>query len=154
MGQNFAAQVAALAGGGVSYLNLDAAGNLKVVQSEGPVEPATPVIKTSGNVAAAVATATLPAVSGKTNYLTGFDITSSGSTAAAVVLAALTGLLGGTINYVYATVAGATLANPTLSVRFDIPLPASAANTAISLSLPTLGAGNTNAVVNLYGYVQ
>jgi len=154
MSQNFAAQVAKLPAGGVGFLNLDASGALKVVQSEGPAEAATMVTGTSGNVAAASAAASLPAVAGKTNYLTGFDITSSGSTGAAVVLAALTGLLGGTISYVYTTVAGATLANPQLSVRFQTPLPASAVNTAITLTLPSLGTGNTNAITTVYGYVQ
>lgn len=35
----------------------------------------TPVAASSGNVANAVATATLPAVAGKTNFLSGFEIT-------------------------------------------------------------------------------
>lgn len=154
MGQNLAAQTALAAGGGAAFLNLDAQGNLKVVQSEGPVVAPTPVIGTSGNVAASAAVASLPAVAGKTNYLQGFDITSSGSTGAAVVLAALAGLKGGTVSYVYNTVAGATLANPLLSVRFNPPLPASAANTAITLTLPSLGTGNTNAITTVYGFNQ
>lgn len=155
MGQNNAAFVAQPSSGvGLAYLNLDASGNLKVVSSEGPTEPSTPVIKTSGNVAAASAVATMPAVAGKTNFIEGFDITSGGSTAAALVLAALTGVLGGTLSYVYGTVAGATLINSPLSVRFSPPLPASAVNTAIALTLPSLGTGNTNAIVTVYGYVQ
>lgn len=152
MGQNLAVQTALETTGGVGYLNVDAAGNLKVIQAETPITTTTPIRGTSGNVAAASAVATLAAAAGKTTYISGFDITSGGSTAAALVLAALSGLLGGTVSYVYGTVAGATLANPNLSVRFNPPYPASAANTAIVLTLPSLGTGNTNAIVSAYGY--
>lgn len=106
----------------------------------------------SGNVAAATATATLAAAAGKTNYLSGFEITSAGSTAAAVVTVTITGLLGGTASYTYTTVAGATLPNAPLTVTFSPPLAASAVNTAIVLSMPSLGAGNTNATVVAHGY--
>ena len=107
---------------------------------------------TSGNVANAVATATMAAVAGQTNYIGGFSITGAGATAALVVLAALTGLSGGTINYVYVASAGAMVGNPTMVVNFPSPIPASAVNTAVSLSLPALGIGNTNAVVTIYGF--
>jgi hypothetical protein len=106
----------------------------------------------SGNVAAASAVATLAGVAGKTTYISGFEITSAGATAAAVVSATLTGLLGGTATYTYTCNAGATTANPSLQVTFTPPLPASAANTAIVLTLPSLGAGNTNATVTAHGF--
>lgn len=117
------------------------------------VSVGTPVQASSGNVAAAVAAATLPAVLNKTNFLSGFDVTSAGATAAAVVNLTITGLLGGTRSYVYTAVAGATLANPNLVVNFDPPLPASGPNVAIVVSLPSLGAGNTNACVNAEGFL-
>jgi hypothetical protein len=113
---------------------------------------ATPVTASSGNVANASGAASLAAVAGKTNYVTGFQITSTGSTAAAVVAATLAGILGGTATYIYATVAGATLKNQDLLVRFAIPVPASAVNTAITITLPALGAGNTNAAVSIQGF--
>jgi hypothetical protein len=113
---------------------------------------ATPVTAASGNVANASAAATLAAVSGKTNYVTGFTITAGGSTGAALVSATLTGLLGGTATYTYATPAGATVGATPLTVKFGIPVPASAANTAITLTLPALGAGNTNAAVSIQGF--
>lgn len=113
---------------------------------------ATPITSSSGNVANASAVATLAAAAGKTTYITALQITSGGSTAAALVLATLVGLLGGTATYVYATVAGATAKNPDLIIVFDIPLPASAVNTAIVLTLPALGAGNTNAAVSAQGF--
>lgn len=112
----------------------------------------TPVTAASGNVAAAAATATIAAVAARTNYLTGFEITSSGATGASVVVATITGLLGGTASYVYTCVAGVTLANAPLVVTFNPPLVASAVNTAIAVSLPSLGAGNTNAAVVAHGY--
>jgi hypothetical protein len=113
---------------------------------------ATPVKASSGNVAAAVATATIPAVAGKTAYITGFDITGAGATAGSVVNPTITGLLGGTSTYTLTVATGATTANPVLSVSFQPPLPASAVNTAIVVSCPSLGAGNTNNTVNAYGY--
>lgn len=113
---------------------------------------AIPVIKSSGTVSAATASAALAASTSRTNYITGFDITSSGATSPTVVVVSVTGLLGGTINYIYATVAGASVLNTPLSVRFPIALPGSAINTVITVSLPSLGAGNTNACVTVYGY--
>lgn len=122
-----------------------------------PVELATPganapLVAGSGNVADGAAVATLPGVAGKTTYITGFDITAAGATAAAVVLAAVAGLLAGAQSFVYAAPAGATVQGPTLSIRFPAPLPASAVNTAITVTLPALGAGNTNAAVVAYGF--
>lgn len=112
---------------------------------------AVPVDASSGNVAAAAATATLPGVAGHTTWITGFEITSAGSTAALVVVATVTGPAV-TLSYVYTTVAGVTLANAPLAVEFPKPIPASAPNTAIVVSLPSLGAGNTNAAVSAHGY--
>lgn len=108
---------------------------------------------TSGNVAAASAVATLPAVASRTNYITGFDMTGTGATAAAVVTVTVAGLAGGSITFIATAVAGATLANPVLSIRFPAPIPASAVNTAITVTCPSLGAGNTNNVVNAYGFL-
>jgi hypothetical protein len=115
---------------------------------------ATSVNATSGVQANATATASMPAVASKRNYITGFEITGSGATAAAAVTATLTGLMGGaTMNYAVTAVAGAALANPSLIVSFPIPIPASAVNTAIDLSVPALGAGNTRSMANIHGFV-
>jgi len=110
-----------------------------------------PIYASSGNVAASVATASMPASAGRTNFLTGFEITSSGSTVAAVVNVTITGTIGGTLTYVYATVAGVTAINQPLIVQFTSPI-LSTINTAITVSLPSLGAGNTNAAVVVHGY--
>lgn len=114
---------------------------------------ATPVAVSSGNVAAAIASAALPAVAGKTNYISGFQITGSGATAGLPVSVTVTGILGGTLTYTYAAAVGALVANAPLNVKFDPPLPASAVNTAITVSCPTLGVGNTNNTANIQGFV-
>jgi hypothetical protein len=112
----------------------------------------TAVGASSGNVANASAAATLAAAAGVTNYLTGFTITFAGATAASVVTATVTGLLGGTQSFTIAVPAGATVGGVPFSCDLAIPHPASAVNTAIVLTLPALGAGNTNACVNIRGF--
>jgi hypothetical protein len=115
----------------------------------------TAVAASSGNVANASAAATLAAPgAGLTNYLTGFSITFSGATAASVVTATVTGLLGGTLSFTVAVPAGATIGGTPLLVDLAVPHPASAANVAIVVTLPALGAGNTNAAVTVRGIVK
>jgi hypothetical protein len=97
--------------------------------------------------------ASLPAVLGKTNYITGFEITGSGATLAASVLATVTGVLGGTLTYVAGVVSGILAANPPIIVQFARPVQAAAANQAVTLTLPALGLGNNGAAVNLHGFV-
>lgn len=134
------------------YVTLtDGAGNIQS-PSAGTVVGAVSKSSTSGNVAAAVATATIAATAAKTNYITGFQVTGAGATAGAVVSVTVTGLLGGTVTYTYAAATGATVANQPLNVAFYPPIPASTTNTAIVVSCPSLGAGNTNNTVNVQGY--
>lgn len=117
-----------------------------------PIAAGTPLSASSGNVAAAIASASLPAVAGVTNYITGFQITASGATAALVVNATVTGLIGGTATYTFVFPAGVTVAATPLLVTFPQAIPASAANIAITVSLPSSGAGGTNASVNVFGF--
>lgn len=112
------------------------------------------ITASSGTVAAGAAVATIPAVAGKTAYITGFTITSTGSTAAAVVAPTIVGLISGTATFAYASVAGVTLSNQPLIVPFYPAVPASAVNTAIVVTLPSLGAGSTNATVVVTGFYQ
>lgn len=112
------------------------------------------VTATSGNAANAIATATIPAVAAKTNYITGFDVTGSGATAALPAVVTVSGLLGGSITYTYNFAAGALVGNTPLIVRFPHPIAASATNTAISVACGASGTGGTNNVVNAYGYVE
>lgn len=114
----------------------------------------TKVAATSGNVANAAAAASIPAVAGRLNYITGFSVTSTGSTAAAAVVISVTGLTPSPMTFTYNTVAGATLGNPQFHYEFPQPMPASAVNTAIQVSCAALGAGNTNTVTNVFGYYE
>jgi hypothetical protein len=101
--------------------------------------------------------ASIAAVAGKMNYLTGFDVTGGGATAASVVEVSVTGLAAGTLKYemnVLAGVTGPVNAQGGLFIRFPDPLPASAPNTAITVTCPSLGSGNTNASVVAYGYTK
>ena len=109
------------------------------------------VANSSGNVANASAVATLPAVANKTTFLSSVQFTAAGATAGAVVVATITGLLGGTLSYVFTVPTGATVGATPLVLNFDPPLPASAVNTAIVCTLPALGAGNTNAAASATG---
>lgn len=111
-------------------------------------------IAPSGDVANAIATATLAAVAGKTNYLAGALINGTGATAAGVVLATITGLQGGTITVPVAVAAGATVGNAPIALAFNPPLKAAAANQAIVLTVPALGAGNLHSTAHLIGATQ
>jgi hypothetical protein len=106
----------------------------------------------SGVVSAATASASIAAVTGETAYLTGFEFTGGGATSAALKTLTITGLLGGTRSYTIAVPAGTTLGCQPLVVYFYPALPASATNTAITVSIPTLGAGNTASSVNCQGF--
>jgi hypothetical protein len=110
------------------------------------------ITASSGNVAAATATATLTAVSGKTTYITGFAVTGSGATVGLPVTVTITGTITGTLHYTYAGVAGALLENTPLIVNFPTPIPASGTGVNIVVSCPTLGTGNTNNTAVAYGY--
>lgn len=136
-------------------LKVDINGALIVVTESGPEpEPTTPVNASSGNVANAVAAATMPAVAGKTNYVEGFDLSASGATAGSAVTATLTGVVGGPLSYTFVFPAGVAVAAQPLSRTFNPPLAASAPNTAIVISLPAGGSGNTNSTSNINGFVQ
>jgi hypothetical protein len=63
------------------------------------------------------------------------------------------GTLGGTLTYVFAVPAGATVGAAPLVVQFSQPIPANGQNVAIVVTLPALGAGNTNAAVCAHGFL-
>lgn len=111
-----------------------------------------PLSAASGNVANASAVATLAGAASLTTYITGFQVTGGGATAASLAAVTVTGLIGGTATYIVGVVAGATAPNTPLVVTFNPPIPASAANTAIVVTAPALGAGNTNSAVVAHGY--
>lgn len=117
----------------------------------GPAAATSELSLSSGSVAAIAAVATLPAVVGKTNFLTGVEITGAGATAASVVIVTITGLTN-VLHYILAVPAGATLQVAPLVITFSPPLPSSAVNTAVSVNVPSLGAGNTNAAAVIHGF--
>jgi|SRR5579884_1020514 hypothetical protein len=112
---------------------------------------ATPLVASSGNQAAATAAATLAAASGKYTYITGFEIVGTGATAASVVNATVSDGTW-TETFPVGVVAGVNAQNSPLVVEFNPPLRSSAVNTAITVTCPSLGSGNTNNCVNAHGY--
>lgn len=113
---------------------------------------ATPKAASSGNQANATAAASLAAVASKTNYLAGFSVSGAGATAGAAVSVTVTGVLGGPLSFTYVFASGAAVANQPLGQTFDPPLAASGPNTAITVSCPAGGAGNTNNTTTVWGY--
>lgn len=107
---------------------------------------------TSNNKANASAAAAIPATAGEFSYLNSFHITGTGATAASVVEATVSDGTW-TLKYEVLVPAGVTAALPNMFVNFPTPLRSSAVNTAITVTLPALGSGNTNACVNAIGYV-
>lgn len=135
------------------HLVTDGAAHAKITDGA-PAYPsgATAITAASGNVANATAAATLAAVAGKTTHITGFEVTGSGATSGSVVTVTVTGTITGTLSYTVAAIAGVLLINTPLIVEFPVAIPASATNTPIVVSMPALGAGNTNATVVAHGY--
>lgn len=114
----------------------------------------TPVAAHSAVAANAVASAPLAAAAAKFTYLTSIQIFGTGATATSVVLATITGLLGGTLTIPVVVPAGINLAVTPILLNFDTPLRSSAVNTAIVVTLPALGLGNIRATVNAQGFQQ
>lgn len=114
---------------------------------------ATPVQASTGIIANSAASASLPAVVGKTNYVTSIQVMGAGATASTLIAATLAGLLGGSIIYPVGVSAVPANANAPIVLNFNPPLPASAANVAITLSTTAYGVGNIWAMVALQGFV-
>lgn len=130
------------------------ASNPLAVAQTGYSSATVPITSASGNVAAGVATATLPGVAGKTTYITGFELTGAGATVGVVVLLTVTGTISGTLTYAVPVPAGVLAGITPLIVEFPQPIPASGQNTAIVVSVPSFGAGNTNAAIVAHGFQQ
>lgn len=139
---------------GVATSQKSTSGAAHVLPQGSPPYPsgATAITAASGNVANAAAVATLAAAAAKTTYITGFEVTGTGATAGLAVSVTVTGTITGTLTYTAAAAAGVLVANSPLIVEYPVAIPASAVNTAIVVTLPALGAGNTNATVVAHGY--
>ena len=107
----------------------------------------------SGNKANAAASATITATDANhTPYLTGFEVTASGSTAALVVTVTVTGVVGGvTLSYSFAFPAGVGVGAVPLIKDFSTPLQGTPGG-SIVVSLPPGGSGNVGAAVNAHGF--
>lgn len=115
--------------------------------------PSPAVISVCVNVTTSAAcAASLPKDSANFWFCSGFEITSLGATAAGVVKATLSGLLGGTLTYNVGVLAGVTTANAPLTISFPMALASVDVLTDVVLTLPAVGAGNTSASVVLHGY--
>jgi hypothetical protein len=116
--------------------------------------PCTPVTASATGTTGAT-TATLPAVTGKTTYICGFQFMGTNATAAnPATNVTITGTISGTLNFGYPTLAaGAGVANtPPVGEVFTPCIQASAINTAIVVNGPALGAGATLVTVSAWGY--
>jgi hypothetical protein len=114
----------------------------------------TRIAQQSAVAANAQATATLAAAANKTTYITNLQIFATGATAAGAVNVTITGLLGGTMTIPFDVPAGVNVRATPIILDFATPLPGSAVNTAIVVTLPALGSGNTRATVNAQGVQQ
>jgi hypothetical protein len=109
----------------------------------------------SGDVTAAVSTATLAAPTGSgvspaaTWYVTGLEVTGNQATSAASVVCTITGLLGGTMTL---DIPVTVIATPSLPISQNWP-GGLAANpgTAVVFSCPSMGSGNLHAAINIHG---
>lgn len=115
---------------------------------------ATQLSSSSGNVAAAVASATLAAAAEKHTYINGFSVTGCGAVSAVALLVTVIGCAGGTLTYVLPVPAGVLVGASPMHIAFPQPLQSSAQNTPIVVSVPSFGVGNLNAAVVAYGYQQ
>ena len=112
---------------------------------------ATAITGASGNVANTNAVATLAGVSAKTTYICGLVMSANGATTPAAFSATIVGTITGTLTIAY-TATALNAPGSVVTVPFSPCVPASAANTAIVVTLPALGAGNTNATAAAWGY--
>ncbi len=113
-----------------------------------------PVISaSSGDVAAATATATLAAPNAGSWEITQLEITGANATASTNVVCTVTGLMGGTMTIdVPVAIIELTTApvTPTLVIPFNGGLTALPA-TAVVFSCPSFGSGNLHAAINIHG---
>ena len=116
--------------------------------------PGTQVVASSGNKAATSGTAVIPAAVNLVSYITGFSFSGTGATATSIITVTVSDGTW-TLSYpvvVTAGVTGRAFLSDVISIEFPYPIAASAINTAITVTLPSLGAGSTNACVNAHGF--
>ena len=127
--------------------------SVDIGQPGGIPNGATFITAASGNVAAAAATATLTSAVGRTAYILGAGLFPMGATAGLIVLATITGLISGTFTIPVAAPVGVLVGGTPVVASFGGGIPASATNTNIVVSMPSMGSGNTNAAVVAWGFL-
>lgn len=114
--------------------------------------PGVAVSAASGDVSAAQAQASLPGIQNRVTHVCGFVMTGAGATSASVVTITIAGLASGSLTFDFPVVAGVTTNLAMIPVQFNPCLPASAVNTAITVTAPSLGSGNVHAQMTAWGY--
>ena len=130
--------------------------SLAAAQSPLFIPPDSAATRMTVNAAAtgttAGATATLPAVQGKTTFICGFSVTPGSATAAITINVTVTGPAS---TFTYSVGAPATAVGVTgaaLLQNFTPCVAASAMNTTIAVAAGALGAGGVNQDVNVWGF--
>jgi hypothetical protein len=154
--EGIAAAGSAVAGNPVLVAGTDGTNvHTLVTDSVGRVVIGAPIgndLTASATGAATALTATLPGTAGLTTFITGFEVTGAGATAASNILVTVTGTISGTLNYYLTVPAGTTTSIAFPPVEFTRPIPASGTNTAIVVNVPSFGSGNTAAAVTVHGF--
>jgi hypothetical protein len=131
------------------------AGNIQVTKTTlaQPYLGVEPLVASSGNKANAIAAATLtPMMSSHIVYLCGLMVTGSGASNHLTVPITVTGLMGGALDIATYTFEDDLNANQPLTLYFDPPLRAAAANTPVKVSCPASGLGGLSNTVFIWGY--
>lgn len=103
--------------------------------------------------AAATNNQTLAAAASMRTYIQGFCVSGGGATAASVIAITVTGLTN-TLTFYLGIPAGAGVGVTPLWIEFNPPLPAASDNAAITVNVPSFGAGNTSAAAAAWGFQQ
>lgn len=111
-------------------------------------------VKANGNGAASAINISLPADATRTTFIQGVWIRGLGSTAGGPATFTITGLAGGTMTFALEVPAGATIEMNPVLILFPEPLPGSAINTAVGLTVNSFGAGNTDVRATIWGFQQ
>lgn len=117
---------------------------------------------TNSQAANTAIAASIPAVAGQYSYMSGLFIAGLGATAASVVACNITNILASdagsnTWHFNVSVPAGVTVAlnnGLPIIINFDPPIQSKAVDTALQVNVGAFGAGNTQAVVSVWGYTS
>ena len=112
------------------------------------------VVVDTVTVAAALATATIPAAADERAYLDKVIVSGLGATAAGSTVLTIAGAEGDDVTVTLPVPAGTTVALTPLVLEFNPPLRGAALGDDITASISTFGAGNTSACVVAIGHIR